>query len=236
MRTGAVNHATQNFFEVPRDDVRFADRHDAGLQLAAALKRFRDQHPVVVAIPRGGVPVAAEIARALDAPLDVIMVRKIGAPWQPEYAIGAVAEGGVQVLGRRELSMLGIAQSELGALVARAEAELAERSERYRGTRAPVEVKDRMVLLVDDGLATGRTAKAAGRALRERGAARVVLAVPVAAAQSVKEMADSVDEVIALQTPEDLLAIGHWYHDFRPTADKEVTSLLTRSTPHEPNT
>jgi predicted phosphoribosyltransferase/dienelactone hydrolase len=230
MRTGAVNHATQDFFEVPHDDARFADRHDAGRRLAGMLKRFREQHPVVVAIPRGGVPVAAEIARALDAPLDVIMVRKIGAPWQPEYAIGAVAEGGVRILARRELSMLGIGQSQLDALVARAEAELAERSERYRGTRPPVDVRDRTVLLVDDGLATGRTAKAAGRALRERGAARVLLAVPVAAAQSVKEMADSVDEVIALQTPEDLLAIGYWYRDFRPTADEEVTSLLTRST------
>ncbi len=230
MRTGAVNHATQDLFAVPRDDVRFVDRHDAGRQLAAALGRFREQHPVVVAIPRGGVPVAAEIATALEAPLDVIMVRKIGAPRQPEYAIGAVAEGGVQILARRELSMLGIGESELDALVARAERELAERSERYRGTRPPVEVKDRTVLLVDDGLATGRTAKAAGHALRERGAARVVLAVPVAAAQSVHEMADCVDEVIALQIPEDLLAIGYWYHDFRPTADQEVTSLLTRST------
>ena len=230
MRTGAVNHATQDFFEVPRDDVRFADRLDAGRQLAAALKRFREQHPVVVAMPRGGVPVAAEIARALDAPLDVIMVRKIGAPWQPEYAIGAVAEGGVRIIARSELSMLGIGQSKLDALVARAERELAERSERYRGTRPPVEVEGRTVLLVDDGLATGRTAKAAARALRDRGAARVVLAVPVAAAQSVDEMADSVDEVIALQTPEDLLAIGYWYRDFRPTADEQVTSLLTRST------
>jgi putative phosphoribosyl transferase len=230
MRTGAVNKATHELFEAPREDVRFADRHDAGRQLAAVLGRYRDQHPVVVAIPRGGVPVAAEIARALGAPLDVILVRKIGAPWQPEYAIGAVAEGGVRILAQRELSMLGIGPSELDALVARAERELAERSGRYRGTRPPVDVKGRTVLLVDDGLATGRTAKAAGRALRERGAARVVLVVPVAAAQSVDEMVDSVDEVIALQTPEDLLAIGYWYHDFRPTADEEVTTLLTRST------
>jgi putative phosphoribosyl transferase len=218
-------------FDVPHEDVRFADRHDAGRQLAAALERFRDQHPVVVAIPRGGVPVAAEIADVLDAPLDVIMVRKIGAPWQPEYAIGAVAEGGVRILAKRETELLGIGSGELDALIARAERELAERSARYRGTRPPVEVRGRTVLLVDDGLATGRTAKAAGRALRERGAARVVLAVPVAATQSVREMDGSVDEVIALQTPEDLLAIGYWYHDFRPTPDEEVTSLLQGAPP-----
>jgi putative phosphoribosyl transferase len=172
MRTGAVNHAAQHFFEVPRGDVRCADRHDAGRQLAAALKRFREQHPVVVAIPRGGVPAAGEIVRALDAPLDVIIVRKIGAPWQPEYAIGAVAGGGVLALARREPSMLGIGPSELNGLVTRAEAELAERSERYRGTRAPVDVNDRTVLLVDGGLATGRTARAAECNARTRTRAR----------------------------------------------------------------
>ena len=186
MRTGAVNGATHESFELLHEDIRFADRYDGGRRLAAALGRFREQHPVVVAIPRGGVPVAAEIARALEAPLDVIMVRKIGAPWQPEYAIGAVADGGVRVLAEPELSMLGIGPDELKALIARAEQELAERSECYRGKRPPVEVKGRTVLL---------------------------------------------DEVIALQTPEDLLAIGFWYRDFSPTADEEVKALLTRSTP-----
>jgi len=230
MRTGAVNSAIHELFEVPADDARFADRHDAGRRLAAALERFRERHPVVVAIPRGGVPVAAEIARVLDAPLDVIMVRKIGAPWQPEYAIGAVGEGKVRVLAERDLEVLGIGAAELEALIARAERELAERSARYRGKRAPVNIRGRTVLLVDDGLATGRTAQAAARALRERGAAYVALAVPVAAAQSVREMEDSVDEVVALQTPEDLLAIGFWYRDFSPTTDDEVTTLLTRST------
>ena len=229
-RTGAVNSARHERFVVPDDGVLFVDRHDAGRRLAAELERFRGQSPVVVAIPRGGVPVAAEVAGALGAPLDVIMVRKVGAPWQPEYAIGAVAEGGVQILAERELSMLGIGPSELDALVAKAEHELAERSARYRGKRPPLEVKGRTVLLVDDGLATGRTAQAAARALRERGAARIVLAVPVAAAQSVLEIAGSVDEVVAVQAPSDLLAIGFWYQDFRPTADEEVTTLLARST------
>jgi putative phosphoribosyl transferase len=229
-RIGAVNSARHERFVVPDDGVLFVDRHDAGRRLAAELERFRGQSPVVVAIPRGGVPVAAEVAGALGAPLDVIMVRKVGAPWQPEYAIGAVAEGGVQILAERELSMLGIGPSELDALVAKAEHELAERSARYRGKRPPLEVKGRTVLLVDDGLATGRTAQAAARALRERGAARIVLAVPVAAAQSVLEIAGSVDEVVAVQAPSDLLAIGFWYQDFRPTADEEVTTLLARST------
>ena len=230
MRTGAVNSARHERFVVPGQDARFADRHDAGRRLAAALERFRGQPPVVVAIPRGGVPVAAEVSEALDAPLDVIIVRKIGAPWQPEYAIGAVAEGGVTVLAARDLEMLGIGPSELEALIAKAQSELAERSARYRGHRPPTEVKGRTVLLVDDGLATGRTAQAAARALRKRGARRVVLAVPVAAAQSVRELKESVDEVVALQTPEDLLAVGFWYRDFGQTTDEEVTALLRRST------
>ena len=124
MLTGAVNSATDEWFEVPDDDdnVRFVDRHDAGRRLAAVLERFRAEDPVVIAIPRGGVPVAAEIARALEAPLDVIMVRKIGAPWQPEYALGAVAEGGVRIVAERELSMLGIGVAELDALVAKSRA------------------------------------------------------------------------------------------------------------------
>jgi len=230
MRSGAVNSATHEAFVVPGEDLRFVDRHEAGRRLAAALERFRAQRPVVVAIPRGGVPVAAEIASALQAPLDVIMVRKVGAPRQPEYAIGAVAEGGVRVLAERELEMLGLGAADVEALIARAERELAERSERYRGQRAPADVKDRTVLLVDDGLATGRTAMAAAGALRTRGAARVVLAVPVAAAQSVLAIKASVDEVVALQTPEDLLAIGFWYRDFSQTTDEEVTALLKRST------
>jgi putative phosphoribosyl transferase len=226
MRTGAVNSAAEDGFEVPGEEFVFADRHDAGRRLARLLERFRVDRPVVVAVPRGGVPVAAEIASALEAPLDVILVRKIGAPWQPEYAIGAVAEGSVRILAERELSMLGIGPDVVDLLVARAERELAERSERYRGQRPPIEVKDRTVLLVDDGLATGRTAQAAAHALRRRGARRIVLAVPVAAVQSVREMARSVDEIVAAQTPSALLAIGFWYRDFRPTADEEVRTLL----------
>ena len=231
MRTGAVKSAVREHFVAPGKDVRFADRHEAGRRLAAALERFRAEHPVVVAIPRGGVAVAAEVAGALEAPLDVIVVRKIGAPWQPEYAIGAVAEGGVRIIAEGDTEVLEVGAGELEARIAKAERELAERSERYRGQRAPIDVTGRTVLLVDDGLATGRTAMAAARALRRRGAARVVLAVPVAAAQSVREVKPSVDEVVALQTPPDLLAVGFWYRDFSQTTDDEVTALLTRSTP-----
>ncbi len=229
MRTGAINSAVHQRFAVPGEEARFADRHDAGKRLAAELERFRGEHPVVVAIPRGGVPVGAEIAEALGAPLDAIMVRKIGAPWQPEYAIGAVAEGGVKILAERELRILDLGTETVEALVARAERELAERAEHYRGQRPLTEVKGRTVLLVDDGLATGRTAMAAARALRERGAARVVLAVPIAAAQSVREIQANVDEVVALHAPENLLAIGFWYRNFSQTSDEEVMALLQRS-------
>ncbi len=226
MRTGAVNSASEDRFDVPHEELRFADRHDAGRRLASICEPLRSQRPIVIAIPRGGVPVAAEVARALAAPLDVIVVRKVGAPWQPEYAIGAVAEGGVRIIARDDLSLLGISPRELEGLVAAAERELEERRERYRGRGGPPEVRGRTVLLVDDGLATGRTARAAAHALRERGAARIVLAVPVAAAQSLGEMEGVVDEILALQVPEQLLAVGFWYDDFSPTGDDEVAALL----------
>jgi putative phosphoribosyl transferase len=201
MRTEAVNSANHELSVVPGEDLGFADGHDAGRRLAAGLEGFREQHPVVVAIPRGGVPVAAKIARELDAPLDLIMMRKIGAPRQPEYAIGALAEGGVRVLAQRELEILGIAAAEVEALIARTEQELSERSERYRGNRRPIDVMDRTVILVDEGLATGPKAMAAVSAVRERGAAHVVLAIPVAAAESMRELTASVDEVVARRPP-----------------------------------
>ncbi len=205
---------------------RFHDRHDAGRVLAALLERFRGERPVVVAMPRGGVPVAAEVARALDAPLDVALVRKIGAPRNPEFAIGALAEGGVQVLSGHTVRALGLTRGELQALLARGEAELAEQSSRYRGSRPPVELVGRTAILVDDGLATGRSALAAVRSVRRRGAARVILAVPVAAAQSAEALAEEADEVVSVEMPEDLWAVGYWYEDFRPTSDAEVASLL----------
>lgn len=205
---------------------RFRDRKDAGRRLASLLERYRAEEPVIVGIPRGGVPVAAEVARALRAPLDVIVARKLGAPVNPEYGIGAIAEGGARVVSEQALRRLHIAPGELAGLLARAEEEMATLVQRLRDGRLPQSVEGRTTILVDDGLATGRTARAAALSLRRRGATRVVLAVPVAAASSVAELRASVDEVVCEQMPEDLWAIGFWYEDFSPTSEAEVASLL----------
>jgi predicted phosphoribosyltransferase len=207
----------------------YRDRHDAGRRLAALLERFRGERPVVVGIPRGGVPVAAPIARALGASLDVVVVRKIGAPRNPEFAIGALAEGGVYVLSEELVRALGLAEGELGMLIARVEEELSERLRRYRGTRAPVALEGRTAILVDDGLATGRSALAAVRSLRARGARRVVLAVPVAAPDSAAALREHADEVVCGEEPVNLWAVGYWYEDFRPTSDEEILTLLEES-------
>jgi putative phosphoribosyl transferase len=204
----------------------FKDRHDAGCRLAVLLEQSRREHPVVVGIPRGGVPVAAEVARALGAPLDVAVVRKIGAPQNPEYAIGALAEGGVHVLSEEAVHALRLTKDERAALIAQVEGELEQRLRRYRGTREPIELAGRTAILVDDGLATGRSALAAVRSLRRRGAARVILAVPLAANQSAQSLSDEADEVVCVELPDDLWAVGYWYEDFSPTTDTEVAALL----------
>jgi putative phosphoribosyl transferase len=209
----------------------FKDRHDAGRRLSVLLEQFRCERPVVVGIPRGGVPVAAEVASALGAPLDVVVVRKIGAPQNPEYAIGALAEGGVHVLSEEAVRALGLAEEQCEALIARVADELEQRLRRYRGARPPVELTGRTVILIDDGLATGRSALAAVRSLRRRGAARVILAVPVGARMSAQELSDEADEVVCVEMPVDLWAVGYWYGDFRPTTDAEVAALLTENTP-----
>jgi putative phosphoribosyl transferase len=205
----------------------FRDRRDAGRRLAALLMQFHPERPTVLGIPRGGVPVAEEVAHALGAPLDVAVVRKIGAPQNPEYAIGAVAEGGVHVLSEEAMRALGLGEAQRAALIAKGEQELRTRLHRYRGARPPVDVAGRTAIVVDDGLATGRTALAAVRSLRRRGATRVVFAAPVGARQSTLELSDEADEVVCVELPRDLWAVGHWYADFRPTSDKEVASLLT---------
>jgi putative phosphoribosyl transferase len=227
--TGAVTSIEDPPVLVP-SAVRFRDRYDAGRRLAALLEPFRGERPVVVGVPRGGMPVAAEVARALGAPLDVAVVRKIGAPGNPEYAIGALAEGGVHVLSGEAVRALGLSDAEIEALIARVEGELAERLRRYRGAREPIELMGRMVILVDDGLATGRSALAAVDSLRKRGAVRVVLAVPVAAPTSVEMLRDHVDEVVCVEMPADLWAVGLWYEDFAPATDEEVTVLLAANT------
>lgn len=180
----------------------------------------------MVGVARGGVPVAAEVASALDAPLDVALVRKVGAPGNPEFAIGALAEGGVLVLSEPLVHALGLSEPELRALLAGVEHELAERLRRYRGAEEPIDLTGRTAIAIDDGLATGRSAQAAVASLRRRGAARVILAVPVAAPESVRALSCEADEIVCVETPADLWAVGYWYEDFRPTPDEQVARLL----------
>jgi putative phosphoribosyl transferase len=206
--------------------MHFKDRRDAGRLLAGLLEPYGHERPVVAALPRGGVPVAAEVARALDAPLDVVVVRKIGAPQNSEYAIGAVAEGGVHVLGRRIGRAADLTGPELDALITRAERELEERLRRYRGSRPPIALDGRSVIVVDDGLATGRSALAAVRSVRRRGAARVIMAAPVASREAAGLLSEAADEVVYVEVPADLWAVGAWYMDFRATTDEEVAALL----------
>ena len=207
----------------------FRDRREAGRELGAALKSLGLEHPVVLGLPRGGVPVAYEVARALDAPLDVVVSRKIGAPGNPEFAIGAVAEDGVTVLNRATVAALLIGHEELEQAIERAGAQVQERVRRYRSAADPVPLAGRTAIVVDDGLATGATARAALRAVRARGPARVVLAVPVAASETVEDLRPEADEIVALLTPDALWAIGLWYDDFGQTPDAEVSELLRRA-------
>ena len=207
----------------------FIDRRDAGRQLAKRLRELRMERPVVLGLPRGGVPVAAEVAAQLQAPLDVLIVRKLGCPWEPELGIGAISEGGVRVLNHSLIAHLGLSAAELDAVAAREQAELTRRVRAYRGSRDALPVLDRVVVVVDDGLATGFTARAAIAVLRRQGAGRIVLAVPVASPETVDELLGVADEVVCLYTPQRFLGIGAFYKDFRQTSDDEVTRLLTRA-------
>ena len=209
----------------------FADRGDAGRKLAESLARFRDEQPIVVALPRGGVPVGFEVARALDAPLDIALVRKIGAPYQPEYGIGAIAEGGVRVIRSEDIEMTGITAEQIDEITARETEELERRARIYRGDREPIPVEGRTVIVVDDGIATGGTAVAAARVLRHRGAARVILAVPVGPPGCEIRLADEFDRVICLEEPHGFFGIGQFYVDFGQVSDDEVVELLTAAHP-----
>jgi putative phosphoribosyl transferase len=204
----------------------FHDRREAGRALADAVRGRGLEDPIVFGLPRGGVPVAFEVADALDAPLDVLVARKIGAPGNPELAIGAVAEGGVQVLDHALIGRLLVSHEELEHAIARAAKELDERAGRYRGGAPPVSLEGRTAVVVDDGLATGSTARAAVRAIRARGARRVVLAVPVGAKETVEALRREADDVVCVMAPEHLWAIGFWYRDFGQTSDREVIELL----------
>jgi putative phosphoribosyl transferase len=204
----------------------FRDRREAGRRLAERLSGLRSSRPLVLGLPRGGVPVAFEVARALEAPLDVLVVRKLGVPFQPELGMGAVGEDGVRVLNPEVLREAGVTDAQLADVEARERAEVEERAARLRGGRPAVPLTGRTVIIVDDGLATGGTARAAIRVARERGADRVVLAVPVAPPDTVTALSREADEVVALETPEPFFAIGGWYMDFTPTSDQEVVDLL----------
>ncbi|HEX5975220.1 MAG TPA: phosphoribosyltransferase, partial [Rubrobacteraceae bacterium] len=207
----------------------FEDREDAGRRLAERLTRYRDERPVVFALPRGGVPVGYEISRSLGAPLDVFVSRKLGAPGQPEFGIGAVAPGGVRVLNGNVVERLGIPDDYLEAVTRKELAEVERRLKHFRGDRPEPEVRDRTVILVDDGLATGVTARAAVEALRRLGPRRLILAAPVCAAQTTELLAPEVDELVCLEAPSDLGAIGFWYGDFSQTSDEEVIELLEKA-------
>ena len=209
--------------------IRYRDRAHAGRRLAEALRSVDLDDPLVLALPRGGVVVAAPVAAALGAELDVLVVRKIGAPRQPELGVGAIAEGGQPLLDDRLLARLGIGPADLAPVVTAERAELQRRVDRYRGGDALPDVAGRTVVLVDDGLATGSTAHAALQELRRRGAGRVVLAVPVAAPDTLRRLEGEADLVVCLEAPRQFGSVGQAYEDFRQTSDADVLQLLGRS-------
>jgi predicted phosphoribosyltransferase len=210
--------------------MRFRDRAHAGRFLASKLEAYRGRKGLqVLALPRGGVPVAFEIATALGAPLDVFLVRKLGLPGQEELAMGAIASGGVRVLNDSVLRAAGTSPREVEAVAARETAELERRERLYRGERPPPDLRGKTVLLVDDGLATGASMRAAVAALRSLGPERLVVAVPVAPAEACAEVGREVDEVVCGSTPPDFSAVGAWYDDFSQTGDSEVRALLERA-------
>jgi len=211
----------------------FTDRADAGRQLARLLQGLRGHNIVVLGLPRGGVPVAVEVARALHAPLDVIVVRKLGLPLDPEVAMGAIGEEGVRVLNPRVLTLAEVTEAQIHAAERRERAVLDARVEELRRGRARLDLTGRTALIVDDGVATGSTARAACRVARHLGAERVILAVPVIAAQAEGELqrpaGEAADEVIAVAAPFGFAAVGQYYRRFDPTEDAEVTALLARA-------
>jgi putative phosphoribosyl transferase len=215
----------------------FSDRRHAGQVLALSLTGYAKRSDVLVlALPRGGVPVAFEVAQALYAPLDVFIVRKLGVPGHEEYAMGAIASGGVRVLNTNVIHMMGISEAALEAVTAAEQIELARREALYRGNRPPPVVTSRSVILVDDGLATGATMLAAVKALKSQHPARIVVAVPTASPEVCEQMGHEADEVVCATTPEPFRAVGRWYEDFEQTSDEEVRELLEladRGTPKD---
>jgi putative phosphoribosyl transferase len=212
----------------------FVDRVDAGRRLASRLQHLRDQPVVVLGLPRGGVPVAAEVAAALDAPLDVIVVRKLGVPFQPELGMGAIGEDGVRIVNDEIMHRSGVTEQELGDVERRERAELERRARLFRSERPREPLAGQVAVVVDDGIATGSTARAACQVARAQGAARVVLAVPVAPPEWIARMGDAADEYVCLDAPEAFFAIGQFYADFSQTTDEEVVACLGRAGRAEP--
>jgi len=208
----------------------FANRREAGRILASLLMKYADRDDVLVlALPRGGVPVGFEVAQALRAPLDVFIVRKLGVPGHDELAMGAIATGGVRVLNDDVVTSLELEPEVIDAVAAREEKELARRERLYRGARPAPDVHGRTVILIDDGLATGSTMRAAVAALRKQRPARIVVAVPVAASETCEEFKTEVDEVVCAATPRMFNGVGRWYEDFSQTTDEEVHELLAQA-------
>jgi len=220
----------------------FRDRREAGQRLATELLRFKSRHPVVLALPRGGVPVGFEIAEKLEAPLDVVLVRKIGHPMSPELAIGAIADGEKleQVIDEESVAEFGVPQAYIKEEIGRQKREIEKRRQLYFKDRSPVDIRHHTAIVVDDGIATGATMRAALRAVRRREPEKLVLAVPVAPPSTLESLRPEVDEIVCLETPEDLGAVGLFYADFRPVEDTVVVDLLRRAAearahaPHPP--
>jgi len=205
----------------------FKDRVEAGALLAEQLLEYRDRNDVIIlALPRGGVPVADQLSRALHVPFDVFVVRKLGVPGHEELAMGAIASGGVRVVNDDVVGPLGIPSSVVDSVARDEQIELERREQLYRGHRAPIGLANKTVILVDDGLATGSTMRAAVQAVRQQQPARVIVAVPVGAPATCADLAREADDVVCVRTPEPFVAVGLWYRDFAPTSDNEVRTLL----------
>jgi len=209
---------------------RFAGRTDAGLALAKELESYRNRDEVIVlGLPRGGVPVGAVVAERLNVPLDIFLVRKLGFPGHEEFAIGAIASGGMRVMNQAALETGRISQEEIDEIAAREKVELERREQEYRGDRPRLELEGRITILVDDGLATGSTMRAAVAALRQQNPAKIIVAVPVASAEACELLSSEADEVFCASIPEPFHAVGLWYEDFSQTTDEEVKELLQRA-------
>jgi putative phosphoribosyl transferase len=207
-------------------EIIFKDRKDAGQRLAKALDHYAMENSIILAMPRGGVVVAYEIAKALKAPLDVVVSRKIGAPLQPEYAIGAIAEGNVHIFNSEAVSSLGISETELAALVAKEKKEIERRIKLYRGNKSFPDLKDKVTIIVDDGVATGQTALVTIRSVRKMQPRKIIFVSGVCAREAMPMLQAEADEVICLCLPEMFYAVGEWYHNFEQTEDAEVIRLL----------